>query len=298
MSLAPEPDRIEELLVEEAVFGLSPELRAELDTLLVTSPEQATTEFEQAAAVYYMAAAPLEIDTMPDALRQRVLNTVLTNLGTDLANLGTDLAGQSTDLADKTNNPTRPEAVLADQAIFADQTVVNSTIIPDTPTNGLAARSGWLLAMAASLLLGFWLGNPARLEEQSLAKARAELLESTNTITQVAWTATETPEADGASGDVVWSDAEQLGYMTFRGLAPNDPTKEQYQLWIFDAERDDKYPVDGGVFDIPSGVDEVITPIQAKIEVNKAVLFAITIEKPGGVVVSDRSRLPLLAKVE
>ena len=38
-------------------------------------------------------------------------------------------------------------------------------------------------------------------------------------------------------------------------------------------------------------------PIEAKLPVSNAVMFAITVERPGGVVVSDRSRLPLLAKV-
>ena len=39
-------------------------------------------------------------------------------------------------------------------------------------------------------------------------------------------------------------------------------------------------------------------PIQAKLHVEEVYMFAITIEKPGGVVVSSRERLPLLAKVE
>lgn len=274
MSHAPELNRIEELLAEEAVFGLPLDLRSELDTLLVDSPEQETIEFEQAAAVYYMAAAPLEIDTMPEALRQRVLNNITANLA------------EST-----------PEGV-TDSSVVSVAARSQSATSGQSAASGASGRVGWLLAMAASLLIGLWLGNPAKLEEQSLAAARSALLESNSQLTQVAWTATETPEAEGATGEVVWSDADQKGFMTFRGLAPNDPSKEQYQLWIFDAERDDKYPVDGGVFDIPEGAEEVITPILAKIAVDKAVLFAITIEKPGGVVVSDRSRLPLLAKVE
>jgi anti-sigma-K factor RskA len=87
--------------------------------------------------------------------------------------------------------------------------------------------------------------------------------------------------------------------MLFRGLKSNDPSQSQYQLWIFDANRDDRYPVDGGVFDIPAGgTGEIIVPISARLNIDKVTLFAITVERPGGVVVSDRSRLPLLAKVE
>ena len=58
-----------------------------------------------------------------------------------------------------------------------------------------------------------------------------------------------------------------------------------------------KCPVDGGVFDI-RGSGKVTIPIDARIPVDKAVMFAVTIEDPGGVVVSTRERLPVLAKVE
>ncbi len=83
--------------------------------------------------------------------------------------------------------------------------------------------------------------------------------------------------------------------MHFHGLPKNDPGKEQYQLWIIDPTRDDE-PIDGGVFDA-SGAADVVIPIQAKLAVGSPQAFAITIEKPGGVVVSKQDRLPLLASV-
>ena len=110
------------------------------------------------------------------------------------------------------------------------------------------------------------------------------------------WTPTEDPSAEGVEGRVAWSDALQSGYMLFEGLPENDPDEGQYQLWIFDATRDEAHPVDGGVFDVPPG-EEVVVPIRAKLPVAEATLFAITVERPGGVVVSKRERLPLLAKV-
>ncbi len=82
--------------------------------------------------------------------------------------------------------------------------------------------------------------------------------------------------------------------MRFAGLAPNDRSKTQYQLWIFDKARDARYPVDGGVFDVPPGGD-VVVPIEAKLHVGAPVLFAVTVEKPGGVVVSERKRIVVTA---
>lgn len=83
--------------------------------------------------------------------------------------------------------------------------------------------------------------------------------------------------------------------MVFQNMKPNDPYVEQYQLWVFDSKRDERFPVDGGVFNI-SSTGETIVAIRTAVRVEDATLFAVTIERPGGVVVSDRSRLPLLAQ--
>jgi hypothetical protein len=42
---------------------------------------------------------------------------------------------------------------------------------------------------------------------------------------------------------------------------------------------------------------EVIIPINAKLKARKPAMFAVTVEKPGGVVVSDRKNIVALAKV-
>lgn len=83
----------------------------------------------------------------------------------------------------------------------------------------------------------------------------------------------------------------------FEGCRSIRPPKSSIQLWIFDRNQSEETPIDGGVFDITS-TEEVIIPINAKLLVQEAYMFAVTIEKPGGVVVSSRERLPLLAKVE
>ena len=72
----------------------------------------------------------------------------------------------------------------------------------------------------------------------------------------------------------------------------------QYQLWIFDAKQDERYPIDGGVFDVDPQSGDVIVPIRAKLHVVDPKMFAVTVEKPGGVVVSSRDRIALLAKVD
>ena len=72
--------------------------------------------------------------------------------------------------------------------------------------------------------------------------------------------------------------------MRLVGMPVNDPKVRQYQLWIVDPDRDAR-PVDGGVFDV-TDAGEVIIPIDAKLAVSDPAAFAITVEKPGGVVKS------------
>ncbi|MGB0715264.1 MAG: anti-sigma factor, partial [Phycisphaerae bacterium] len=87
-------------------------------------------------------------------------------------------------------------------------------------------------------------------------------------------------------GDILWSDTEQRGYMRFFGLPANDPTVSQYQLWIVDPSRDE-HPIDGGVFDVSVADGEVIVEFESRLPADAPAVFAVTVEKPGGVVVSD-----------
>ena len=130
--------------------------------------------------------------------------------------------------------------------------------------------------------------SPAELREKLLAAEGSSRAE---------WTPTKDPLGKAATGEVVWNQEQQKGTMRFKGLAKNDPTRTQYQLWIFDKARDEKYPVDGGVFDVDSDTGDVVVPIRATLAVNAPVLFAVTLEKPGGVVVSKREHIVVTAKM-
>ncbi len=116
-------------------------------------------------------------------------------------------------------------------------------------------------------------------------------------VLQRNWAPAGDPVGREVRGDVVWDARTQTGYMRFVGLRRNDPATAQYQLWIFDGSRDERYPVDGGVFDVRGDGDEVIVPIHARLPVGTPLAFAVTVERPGGVVVSDRSRVVVIARV-
>jgi len=126
-------------------------------------------------------------------------------------------------------------------------------------------------------------------------------------VKRLTWSDWDQPEIQGVKGDVVWSEDGQKGYMTFRGLPANDPTKEQYQLWIVD-ERGLEQRVSGGIFNGSGDStgwqgevraqrigDELIVEISPRIHVGTPALFAVTVEKPGGTWVSDMKRRVVVA---
>lgn len=133
-------------------------------------------------------------------------------------------------------------------------------------------------------------------DARALVALRTALLADSTSLRRT-WAPSSDPAARGAGGDLVWNAVQQRGVMRFTGLVPNDPRVAQYQLWIVDASRDARYPVDGGVFDVTE-TGEVLVLITPRLPVDRPTLFAITLERPGGVVVSSRERLVLAAPVD
>lgn len=162
-------------------------------------------------------------------------------------------------------------------------------------------RWGWYAAAVAVAIAAFaWWPNPRSrqvVEPATPDALRLALLETPSTR-MIAGACTDDPlcAAQESCGDIVWNPERGEGYLHLVGLEPNDPQEFQYQLWIVDATRDERFPIDGGVFDIPADRDEVVVPIHAALPVGQAALFAVSVEKPGGTVVSDR-RFVLVAPV-
>ena len=165
------------------------------------------------------------------------------------------------------------------------------------PLNRFSGGLGW--AIAAMLLMALAINLLSEQQganqgvERGVAPAivlddsakRDQLIANEPDTFLVPWTTPDFAGYRSVSGDVTWNDELQEGFMRLSGLPANDPSVAQYQLWIIDPERDSN-PVDGGVFDIPAGEDEIIIPIDAKLAVSNPAAFAITLEQPGGVVVS------------
>lgn len=283
------PDWFVELLMLRATDGLDEQQQLAFDKFVQEQPDRKRLERE--AEKYELAVAAIDLhyqssevedkeDDLPESLRRKVLAGAeqhFTEQHLDSASAPVDEA-------------VRPKAEPA-----RDQ--------------GLTSREAlaWLAAAAAvTLLLTGWnpFAAPAKKVANNGTVVRTPSVEQRFNdfiadeeadLVRVSWTPTD--ENSQTVGEVLWRDTVQEGYMVFAGLRPNDPLQSQYQLWIFDSKTGDEHPIDGGVFDIATG-EETIVPIDAKIQVSGPVMFAITEEQPGGVVVSSRDRLPLIAKVQ
>ncbi len=263
-----EDERLGELLMQRATGALSAPEADALAQALAKLPPGEVARWERAAAELTAAFAAADLTTrepMPQALADRVIST--------------------------------GEAIVRSQP--RQQTSIVLQAAPRSVTTYLT-WSGWMAAAAALVL---WFAAPRTSDRvtqspplRTVAQLRDSLLVLDSATERLAWTATNDTAALGASGDVVWSNRAQRGVMRIAGLQANDRTRWQYQLWIFDKTRDQKYPVDGGVFDMPPGQSEVLVPIEARVPVGDAIMFAVTVEHTGGVVVSTRERIALLAQ--
>lgn len=162
----------------------------------------------------------------------------------------------------------------------------------------MLAAAGW--SVAAMLFVGFAVSFARAINDPPpLALQRTALIQNAPDTITLNWNDWESegapPEIPNVQGDIVWSDSEQHGYMRFEGLPVNDPSESQYQLWIIDAERGMTQRINGGVFNCPDTGELIVEINDPDIPVSSAAAFALTIEQPGGVWVSDMSRRVVIA---
>lgn len=286
-------EKLLDLLCKKASTGLDANELEQLKELEQAFPEwQDDTSFEISATAINLSAIDASEEEMPAHLRSKILAS----------------ADEFFESAEE-RQETVSFAPRSNQTSDSLSTVNN---LSNEPKTSFWQSLGWgiaafaCIALAINLYLTRFQTQPGIVRippptqtptpQPTDAQKREQLLASVKD-TLKAEVAKADPKAPfEITGDIVWSNSEQKGYMRFRGLPANDPTKSTYQLWIFDEAQDERYPIDGGVFDVNKD-GEVIIPIDANIKVKNPKMFAVTREKPGGVMVSDRTGIIAIAKV-
>jgi hypothetical protein len=296
--------RLAELLAAEAADDLSAAEREELERLLADAPPE-REQLMRAAGLAQVAFLHRDrkARALPPALRARLAKPgAAWQAGRQSATAAavTDI-GQARLRREDERRGTAPAAIAPAAGAPPVPTPTAARPAGAGPSRaapggrGLAGL-GWYAAAAvvlvALLVRALPTGAPAPADA---AARRAALIAGASDIVRVDWGDSAEPGFERAGGDVVWSSARQEGYLRLAGLPANDRAREQYQLWVVDPGRDAR-PVDGGVFDVPAA-GEVVIPIDAKLRVGRPAAFAITLEKAGGVVVSDGPML-LVAAVD
>ncbi len=266
-----ENEKVLDLLCDKFVYGLGNEEAKELDRLGYDPDEAASIEKTVAA----LGLIDLEAETaMPALLHSKLVSDAARHFGIE------------------ESSPTPSRQIVLD----------------GSPPRRWFDWLGWAVAAAACVALAFSLllprnsevagpsatPTPSPEERLTPSRQREMLLASSTGLITAEWTKAKMPQLD-VTGDLVWSPEKQAGYMRLRGLPKNDPSRESYQLWIVDDSQDK--PIDGGTFDVTAD-GEVVIPIDAKLKSMNPKLFAITVEKPGGVVVSKMEKFAAQAPVK
>ncbi len=284
-------ERLFELLADQTIFGLNEAELMELKQLKIQFPDwENDLSFELAATA--ISVANLNISKpLPSNLRSKILADADQFFGTTYQ-----------------TQEVKNFASRKDVSSPADERAGN--IVEVEPKRPFWQWLGWAVAAAACVALAFnlWLTqtrpdselakNPEVTKtptpELSIAQKREQFLASAKDIVKKDW---KSPKDENVVlGDIVWSNDEQKGYIRFSDLPANNPDKETYQLWIVDETQDKKTPVSGGVFDVAKN-GEIVIPIDAQLKIKKPVMFAITKEKAGGVVVSKLNQVVAIAKI-
>lgn len=282
-------ERMLDLLTDQILFGLSDEESAELKELETLFPELKNDNSLELTASAIGLTNLEEIEPMPTHLQAKVLADADKYFATV-----------------KSAKVLRFEPQLREVKAGNKEEEIQQTFQFE-PKRPFMQWLGWAFAGLACVALGIslWanLQKPKVVEKVVIEQPKIltpleqynNLLTSAKDLRKTPWV---NPKNDKEIiGEVVWSEAEQKGFMKFTGLAANDVSKEDYQLWIFDETQDEKTPVDGGIFDVREN-GEVLIPIKANLKFKNPKLFAITKEKEGGVMVSDRKYLMAIAKVQ
>lgn len=306
--------RVRELVAAETTEALSPEDRAELESLLARAPAALRAELQgyEATMGDFAARTAASGQPMPSDLKARLeamgqgmigagrhamsfphrtaRSRWVPILAAACAALAAALGVQTAVWSSRAESARARLATLAQSEAAAQRERDVALAAADDARAKLDAQAAQNTALAAQFADASGSLREAQERIAALeaprdpalaARNRQRLLEVPGTF-RIAWQPFDLPDAPAeqrsVGGDVVWNDELEQGFLRFVGLRPNDPGVEQYQVWVID-ERGMEQKVSGGVFDA-TAEGELIIPIDPAIDVRRVAVFAVTIEAP------------------
>ncbi|MFM7133173.1 MAG: hypothetical protein ACKO0W_02530, partial [Planctomycetota bacterium] len=226
------PDRISELMdraADRALFGGSPPREEHaLAGSLGIDLERETESLELAAAFLAAHAAPARAsddEEMPASLRARLHALAEAHV--------TAPAPASAPVSPPTPAPQPIPIATARRrvpaSVVAAWTVAAASI-------AVAVASNW--SLLADAIRG---GDPAT---TAIDSPEGFLATHPRALRAALTNGGDAHARPDARGEACFDPETGEGVLFIEGLAPNDPAVEQYQLWIFDRTRDERFPVD------------------------------------------------------
>ena len=221
-------ERLIDLLALKSTQKLSIDEQRELNNLLDLYPEYTEDYFHEMTAlaqVSFYTQDNFNNEALPKQMRKRILHAYKTELG------------QST-LMDFINHYMR---------VFFYK-----------------PQYAWTLTVFMTIGLSFSMIEFRNYDAnfRYLPLKRAVLENTAKDMIQFPWHSRSTA-IESISGDIIWTDQGQKGFIKITGLPMNDPIQYQYQVWILDPLKYEQ-PVDGGVFDVTQTDKPVIIPVNPK----------------------------------
>lgn len=285
----PRRERVEELLLDRAVGGLDAGEHAELELLcaqLGMDPDDLS--FDLAAAAATVAMTPAQ--QMPASLRAKVLGaTVAMDAGvSDVERRELKLVGDG-----PSGRPAPTRLQLMTYKVMAYSGWMAAAACLGLASVAYFGRGGATTVSPPTLLT---VGAAPVLDPATKALATLERIMRSEGSRAIVASLTDADDSAGPPapvGQVVWSGEHNEGVLCLANLPPIENPGDAYQLWVVDALRDERYPVDAGTFNIDPGKRQGMVYFSAKLPVAYPRAFAITIERAGGNVVSTQPPVAL-----
>ena len=280
--------RVQELLMLQATEGLSDLEQSELRRFDADKSDI----FDSVAAMVELSVDHTE--AMPQDVADRILQTALAAGARRYTDTSTAPAVPAVAAVLTSRHvPTVTALVTANEPTFRD---IQPTHAPSKRVGSIAKKSwpqgifiyaGWASAAAAAAVAWWVTSNSAKVQPPPAPRAAsAALVENAKTTVTRSWANSADP---AITGTVRWNAELQQGVLEITALHRNVTHQQRYQLWIFDGEREEKFPVDAGLFDVVAERTSLV--FSPHVKVKNATQFMITLEDAQGAVVSNRAHI-------